>query len=206
MKLLLKGIFFIFFTLNLLLVAKAQHTPPDSLISSSEIDTLQAEPIKQHYPRKATMYSAVLPGLGQIYNKQWWKVPFIYGGFAYIGYTINDKHQYNLDVRQAYLDLIDGDLTTDSYRDIDGFEDISETSPGQAKTSLYKIIGNSAQSRDTYILVAAAFYLINILDANVNAHFLDFDISEDLSLNLTPVYSPLATSYPLPGITLVYNF
>lgn len=184
----------------------AQNQELDSLVLSTTIDSLTTE-VKAipHFPRKATMYSAVLPGLGQIYNKQWWKVPFIYGGFAYLGYTINQKRQYNIDIRNAYLDLVDDDPLTNSYVKIDKYKD-AESNISSSKTILYKEIRASAQDRDTYILFTAAFYLFNILDANVSAHFLDFDISEDLTFNLTPVYSPVAANYPIPGFTLVYNF
>ena len=75
-----------------LLSSKAQtgdiQIATDSIIETV-VDVMIEAPAKIHYPRKATMSSAVLPGLGQIYNKQWWKTPFIYGGFAGLGYAIN---------------------------------------------------------------------------------------------------------------------
>ncbi|MBN2807162.1 MAG: hypothetical protein JXR22_10940 [Prolixibacteraceae bacterium] len=200
MKALVKG--FILMCLGLLcLNVHAQE--PDTVVWADSIETA---PAKVHLPRKATIYSAVLPGLGQIYNKKWWKVPFIYGGFAAIGYYINDNHQRYKTYVQAYLDLDDGDPLTNSYQAL--YEDpIDEANPPSNWQATYKsYITNYSRQRDLYIIGAVAFYLVNILDANVNAHFIDFDVSEDLSFKFDPLPSDPMTNTPLPGVTLVYKF
>lgn len=191
---------------------------PDSLhvnLDSIAIDSVLLEaPNKPHFPRKATMFSAVLPGLGQVYNKQWWKVPFIYGGLGAIGYFIYDENSQFIQYRQAWVDLDDQNPATDSYYEIlyETDETIVVDESSTASTSNYKQIiytkiESAKSQRDFYIIVAAGFYLFNILDANVSAHFLDFDISEDLSLNLTPnVGTTPINKTPSPGLTLVYNF
>lgn len=162
---------------------------------------------KVQLPRKATIYSAVLPGLGQIYNHQWWKVPFIYGGFGAIGYMAYDFNQSYNNYLQAYYDMQDNNPATNAYQQF--YEDIvvDEFNPPSGwKESFKSRIRTAERYRNLYLIGAAGFYLLNILDANVNAHFLDFDISEDLSLNLSPVsIDPLACR-PVPGMTLVFNF
>lgn len=161
---------------------------------------------KVQLPRKATIYSAVLPGLGQIYNHQWWKVPFIYGGFGAIGYVAYDYNQSYNNLLQAYYDMQDNDPATNAYQQFfaEGYDEFNP--PSGWKESLKSGIKKAERYRNLYLIGAAGFYLLNILDANVNAHFLDFDISEDLSLNLSPVsIDPLACR-PVPGMTLVFNF
>lgn len=208
MKFMIRILLFVFFgfVFNNL---NAQSKEEPKIIPDS-VSALNLKAVKKHFPRKATMYSAVLPGLGQIYNKQSWKVPFIYGGFAGIGYGINYYNQYYKDFKQAYLDIDDGNPETNSYYDLlpEGSEvdESSSSSISNYKSLFLTNVGKSSQQRDRFIIGAVAFYLFNILDANVNAHFLDFDISEDLTLNVQPISTNPATNAPLPGLTLVFNF
>lgn len=182
--------------------AQTSEIPPITDSVTVEI----AEPAKIHLPGKATIYSAVLPGLGQIYNGKWWKVPFIYGGFAAIGYMIIDYNTQYKEFKQAYLDFEDQNPLTNSYQQYYDYEIDESEPPEQWKTTFMNAISKASRQRDLYIIGAVGFYLINILDANVNAHFIDFDISEDLTLNFEPLFSDPMTNTPIPGITLVYNF
>jgi hypothetical protein len=200
LKALVKG--FIILCMGLLcLNVQAQET-----ITEFPADSVETAPVRVHLPRKATIYSAVLPGLGQIYNKKWWKVPFIYGGFAAIGYYINDNHQnYKMNM-QAYLDFDDGDPMTNSYQAF--YDDpIDESNPpSNWQTTFKSRITYYSRQRDLFVIGAVGFYLINILDANVNAHFIDFDVSEDLSFKFETLPSDPMTNTPLPGVTFVYKF
>lgn len=200
MKAIVKGLIFSCMAL-LCLYGQAQETA-----EAVPADSIEAEPVKVHLPRKATIYSAVLPGLGQVYNRKWWKVPFIYGGFGAIGYYINKNHQDYKTYVQAYLDMGDGDPLTNSYQTL--YDDpVDESNPPSNWQSTYKTrITYYSRQRDLFIIGAVGFYLINILDANVNAHFIDFDVSEDLSFNFDLLPSDPMTSTPLPGVTLVYKF
>lgn len=178
--------------------------------SDSVVSTI-TQPVKVHLPRKATIYSAVLPGLGQIYNHQWWKVPFIYGGFGTLGYVVNYFNQKQVLYLQSYWDIVDGDPLTHAYYDIPNFDKGVDESDAANVTDIkdnqFKPwIKYYSRQRNLYLIVTAGFYLINVLDANVNAHFLDFDISEDLSLNLSPITVDPLTNRPVPGMTLVFNF
>ncbi len=172
-----------------------------------EADTVDV-PKQVHSPRKATIYSAVLPGLGQIYNKKYWKVPLIYGGFIGFGYAINWNNDYYVLYKQAYADIIDSDPNTNSFKDlvIEGNWDWDNASEvAQFTTRLNNAKDAARRNRDFMIILTAAFYAINIIDATVDAHFFDFDISDDLTFNWAP--GPLyCAGKAYPGVHLSFRF
>lgn len=134
-----------------------------------------------HSPKKATIYSAVLPGLGQAYNKKYWKIPIVYAGFGTTGYFIyRNTTQYKL-YKQAYIYRMDDDyLTVDDY-------------PEYTATELAYIKDNYRRNMEISYIATAAVYIFNIIDATVDAHLFDFDISDDLSMNWQPSIIPLST-------------
>ena len=152
-------------------------------------DTVQVKkPIVVHSPRKATIYSAVLPGLGQIYNRKYWKVPLVYGGFATLGYFINFNNAEYVKYRQAYSDIIDTDPNTNSFVKL--FTDPRSLEPANIAQSterlrVYKDYWR--RNRDLLVISTAVFYALNIIDASVDANFFNFDISDDLTINWAPV-------------------
>ena len=140
-----------------------------------------------HSPRKATIYSAVLPGLGQIYNRKYWKVPLVYGGFATLGYFINFNNEEYVKLRQAYSDIIDTDPNTNSFVKL--VTDPKRLEPdriGQLTESLRKGKDYWRRNRDLVVIGTVVFYAVNIIDASVDAHFFNFDISDDLTINWVP--------------------
>jgi len=151
-------------------------------------DTIQKKkPETIHSPRKATIYSAVLPGLGQIYNRKYWKVPLVYGGFAALGYFINFNNAEYVKFRQAYSDIIDDDPNTISYTRLNvnpGF--LEPDKIGQFTESLRGAKDYWRRNRDLVVIGTAVFYAVNIIDASVDAHFFNFDISDDLTINWVP--------------------
>lgn len=149
--------------------------------------------------RRAAILSACLPGLGQAYNKKYWKIPIIYagfGGFGYLFYVNNRK--YN-DYRQALIKS--QDTINKGYAVIDGIN--WSTDQLQRQKIQYK------KHRDQGLIGMAFIYLLNIIDANVDGHLKTFDVSDDLSLNIepwqnTPIYNPeYKISY---GLSLRINF
>lgn len=140
-----------------------------------------------HSPRKATIYSAVLPGLGQIYNRKYWKVPLVYGGFAALGYFITFNNEEYVKFRQAYSDILDTDPNTNSYVEL--FTDprnLESENIGQSTERLRKAKDYWRRNRDLLVIGTAVFYAVNIIDASVDAHFFNFDISDDLTINWAP--------------------
>lgn len=156
-------------------LAKAQQN--DSLIIESRKDSIQKKRAvnKAIYSkaRKATIMSACLPGLGQIYNHKYWKAPVIYaalGGLGYWGVTNQKKYRYYSDnLRYAN----DDDLNTTNATLYNNDQLI-------AQKRYYR------KFRDMSIMLGALVYAINIIDANVDAHLRTFDVSDDLSLQLKP--------------------
>jgi hypothetical protein len=181
--------------------------PDNAVVQTDEL----TEQTKPHYPRKATMYSAVLPGLGQVYNKQAWKVPFIYGGFVGLGLTIQWNHGKYLGNKKSYIHLNDKNAETRFYEEfladddqIDSFDEFNVSS--NTNSILLNRIEYFSRYRNIFIIATAGFYLLNLLDANVNAHFIDFDISEDLTFNFEQITNDPFTLTPIYGATLTYNF
>ena len=141
------------------------------LISFANAQDL-TEPIQS--PRKAAILSSTLPGLGQIYNKKYWKIPIIYAGLLTSAYYINDNNvQYKL-YKDAYLKRLDNNPDNDNF-------------VGEYSSSDLLILKDFyRRNREVSILCFVGTYIINILDASVDAHLFDYDISEDISLQITP--------------------
>lgn len=141
-------------------------------VLSPENDTQQKDILKIHSPHKATMYSALIPGLGQVYNKKYWKLPIIYGATGVLIYAFNfNNDQYNK-YKNAYTDMDAGEISS--------FEGYTSTD------QLTKLKDNYRRNRDLNVISLAAVYLLNVVDATVDAHLFDYKISDDLSLNIQP--------------------
>jgi hypothetical protein len=156
----------------------------------TETDSIKAVVEKpKHSARKATIYSAVLPGMGQIYNKKYWKVPLVYIGFGTLGYFIDWNNDQFMQYREAYSDIVDDDPNTNSFEEFnfEGRWDLDNSSQRSQFTDALKRAKDYARrNRDLVIISTAAFYAINIIDASVDAHFFDFDISDDLTFQWVP--------------------
>ena len=172
------------------------NRPGDAVLADTVTIDMVAE---DHSPRRAALYSAVLPGLGQIYNKKYWKVPIIYGGFAILGYLIvfnNDQYQV---YRRARIAEESGQPDQSPFADLEGvrFQNLNET-------ALANAVDQSRQQRDQVIIYTAGLYGLNIMDAIVDAHLIEFDVNPDLSLKLEPTAGP-RLAYALPGPVLPYS-
>lgn len=175
---------------TIVIPSKTQVTGTDSLAKVE----VPADTIKKHSPKKATIYSAILPGLGQIYNRKWWKVPILYAGFAGVGYAIGFNQKYYLDFRQALKDRIDDDPNT-----IDPYVNKYSAANLDELQQYYR------KNRDLSYIILGAVYVLNIIDANVDAHLFDFDVSNDLSMNIKPAAIPTYAGYG-GGLALTLKF
>jgi hypothetical protein len=136
--------------------------------------------IKKHSPVKAQLYSAILPGLGQIYNRKYWKIPIIYGIGGAVIFSYFYNRDYYEDLNNAYIEVYYMDPPPTSYE-------------FRGKLITYNIAGQLYREKERfrkykdYALVGiAAVYLLNVIDAMIDAHFLEYDVSDDLSMRLGP--------------------
>ena len=154
-------------------------------------DSMKSKNIDPLTPAKAAFYSAVLPGLGQAYNKKYWKIPLVYGAIATsVYFYIDSKKNYN-QYRDAYKRRLEG------YKD-DKFSYLDDSR---------LIVGQKfyQRNRDLSALFILGFYALNIIDANVDAALIQFNVNENLSVKPN-IYPNDVTSRANVGLTLNYKF
>lgn len=156
-------------------------------------------------PSKAAFYSAVLPGLGQIYNKRYWKVPIVYAaiGTGVYAYLFNDS-QYDR-FRSAFKRRRAG-FTDDEFYDINN-SGVVPGEPDLSDEALQDAQERYQRDRDLALLITIGLYALNIVDANVDAHLKQFNVDENLGLDIRPYleYHPITTD-PNYGIALTVKF
>ena len=160
-------------------------------LTEKEIDRLFWKPD----PMRAVWLGAIVPGLGQIYNRSYWKLPIVYGGLMGCAYAItwsnNQYVGYKDAYRDIYYDIANGtvsDSPDKSYNAIlpEGYTIQSMGGANAYQNRLKEWQNSSLRLRDMSILVTIAVYALSLIDAYVDAQLFDFDISNDLSLNVTP--------------------
>ena len=140
-------------------------------------------------PKRAGLYSAILPGAGQVYTKKYWKVPIIYAGLITSAYYIKENHSlYDL-YKQTYINRWEGNRTdefTNRYTD----------------ANLLTLTEHYRRNTEVSALLFTLTYVLNIVDASVSAHLFDYDVSEDISLHIQPLYMPKENA---GGLSLSFN-
>ncbi len=147
--------------------------------------TGNVKPFKPN-PTKATWLAVVIPGGGQIYNRKYWKLPIVYGGFVGCLYAYNWNNQMYSDYRQAYLDIMDSDPNSDSYKDFfrPGY-DFEKNK--EYLTELFKKRKDRYRRwRDLSVFAFIGVYALSVIDAYVDAQLASFDISENLNITVEP--------------------
>ncbi|GAE22642.1 hypothetical protein JCM10003_2277 [Bacteroides pyogenes JCM 10003] len=135
-------------------------------------------------PGKATWLAVVFPGGGQIYNRKYWKLPIIYGGFAGCAYALSWNSKMYKDYSQAYLDIMDKNPNTKSYEDL--LPPNASYNVEQLTNTLKRRKDMFRRYRDLSIFAFIGVYVISIIDAYVDAELSNFDITPDLSMRLEP--------------------
>lgn len=183
----------------------------DSIVSDMEqegivIDgTTKKREVNPLAPSKAAFYSAILPGLGQAYNKRYWKVPIVWGalGVGIYAYTFNNN-EYNR-FRDAFKRRRAG-FTDDEFYDINN-SGIVPGSPDITDEALQNAQERAQTDRDLALAITIGLYVLNIVDANVDAHLKQFNVDEDLAIDIKPFleYNPITTD-PQYGLALTIKF
>jgi hypothetical protein len=175
-----------------------------ALSANSTIDSLaNIRPRFKPDPNKSVWYALLFPGLGQIYNRKYWKLPIVYGGVAGITYAITWNGKYYNDYYNAYRDYMDSNPNTNSYVNL-----IPENYPeGQIESFLNSRQRSYRRYRDLSIIIGVAFYAITVVDAFVDAQLAEFDISPELSMKVKPkLMEEPQSRIPSMGCALQVNF
>ena len=158
-------------------------------------------------PERAVWLSALFPGLGQIYNRRYWKLPIVIGGFMGLGYATSWNNGQLRDYSQAYRDLTDSDPSTKSYMNFfppnTKEEDLDKswlTSVMQSRRDFYR------RNRDLCIICCVGLYLLAMVDAYLDASLAHFDISPDLAVDWSPQMSVDAERKLSVGLTWALTF
>ena len=165
----IKKILIVFFCINLTIVS--------------------AQDIEKKIPKKAGIYSAIIPGSGQVYTKKYWKIPIIYAGLITSTYYIKESNTYYQLYKNTYINRLAGNHS-------------DEFSGEYSDTDLITLTNHYRRNREISILFLAGTYLLNILDASISAHLFNYDISEDISFHIEPVYF---LKEDANGISLSFN-
>ena len=153
--------------------------------------------------KKATTLSTICPGAGQIYNKSYWRVPIIIGGMASTIYTIDWNNRGYQRFKTAYALRVDYEKNPEKYPG--GSAD--EFHGSYSSTFLKNLKDSYRRNRDLCILLTAGVYILNIIDAHVDAHLKDFDISDDLAVNVEPYFGTTSIeTKPTFGLNLNVKF
>lgn len=171
----------------------------DSLITI-EADTLISDSLKKSKPSRAFLYSAIVPGLGQAYNKKYWKIPVVYSALGSAAFFFNKNNLQYKRYLKGLVELYQYDQDTTTALTI--FEADADKSKLTLQKDVYR------RNRDLNMILFFAVYLLNAVDANIDAHLSDFDVSDDLSIQIKPDVLPIYAirNYNTIGLTLCLKF
>ena len=142
-------------------------------VSSQEI-------LEEKSPKKAAIYSAIIPGAGQVYTRKYWKVPIVYGGLLTSVYFIHESQKKYKLYKTTSLNRINGDVSDNlEYTD----------------SELITLKDHYRRNRDVSYFSFISIYILNIIDASVNAHLFKYDISDDISINLSKAEVSLTINF-----------
>ena len=204
MKLFRCFIFFLFITATL----GRSYAQSNATISSSNpgvivsSDSIKKNPpdslIKKHDPRKATRRSAIIPGWGQAYNREYWKIPLVYGALSIpAGLFVYNNNWYKK-TKYAYEAKYNAEYNNDTT----GLAAIDPQLKGLTSISLQSYRNSFRRDRDYSILFFLLAWGLNVVDATVFGHLKDFDVSSDLSMNVKPNFNPTTRS---TGLSLTFS-
>jgi hypothetical protein len=180
-----------------------------------------SRPLFKAEPMRATMLAVALPGLGQIYNRKYLKVPIVYVGFGAILYAVNYNSNYYNTYMKAYQDLTDAIPETDSYLDLSALKNVDPRTYDPVlypddydignyswmKEQILRQIDYNKKYRDLSYIGIVAWYLVTILDANVDASLFNYDVGKNLEVDVKPVQMPVpGQTGPGAQLSLRVNF
>jgi hypothetical protein len=179
---------------------KQKKDLPKEVVIDSIVKT--NKPINPLSPSKAAFYSAILPGLGQAYNKKYWKIPIVWGAIGTgVYFYINNNKEFNR-YRDAYKRRLAGFTDDEFYFDARGNP---LTTPRVSTERLEDAQKFFRRNKELSLLITAGLYALNIIDANVDAHLLQYNVDENLSLSPHYELNQIDATSNL-GLTLNFKF
>ena len=163
------------------------------VLASDEVIEIETDTLENR-PSTAALYSAALPGLGQAYNRKYWKIPILYGGGMVVAYFINYNQQLLKQYRDGLIALIDQDDRTQPF------------DPRLDEKDYQRAVDYWRRNRDLLMIGGVLLYIINIVDAHVDAHLELFTVDDDISLNLEPSFNQTVMQTNLIGLSLKLRF
>ncbi len=178
------------------IVRDSLGNPSDSVRIIKHGHVVPIESYAQRYqPRKAILYSAVFPGLGQAYNKKYWKLPIVYGGFGIITYVVIG---YNRLYQESKSQLF-GTLAVPSIPPTDIYS-------GYTQEQLRSVVDTYRRQRDYFLIIGIFWYILQMVDAHVDAHLKEFDLNPQLRVGLKPsMQNTLAGQATGVSLTLTFK-
>ena len=174
---------------------------------SAELADYGKQRVMKIDPNRALWLSMLCPGLGQVYNRRYWKLPIVVGGFVGMGYAISWNNKMLKDYTKAYSDIMDNDPNTKSYMDFyPPTVSESDIDPEYLKKTLKAKKDFFRRNRDLCIIGIAGVYLICLVDAYVDAAMSKFDISDDLSMKVKPTLIEPSSTGKLPSVGVACAF
>lgn len=197
----MKKLFFVFFIVAITFPAKSQddsvRITRDTIFIERQDTTLIKSYAKRYDPRKAILYAAVVPGLGQVYNKKYWKLPLVYGGFYLLARGIDHYNDIYKEYKGYLFDNLENNLGNPNDRH-----------PGTNRTtgSLRRIVNLSRRDRDFMVILIGGMYILQMIDAHVDSHLKEFDLNPNLKVRVEPTISNDALLGRQTGVSLILRF
>jgi len=177
-------------------------------------DTIRNVKVSKHTfkpdPVKATMMAVVFPGLGQVYNKKYWKIPLVYAGFGGLVYAAGINSSSYVKYMKAFQDFTDNNPLTKSYQSFERLKDFNPATAEPSEVSYYKDqlmrgIDYYKRYRDLSYIGIGAWYLISILDANVDASLFNYDVTNNLDIAVLPMQISLPGGFTGAGVNMSFK-
>jgi hypothetical protein len=170
----------------------------DTIYIESPDTTLIKSYAKRYNPRKSLLLAAVAPGAGQIYNKKYWKLPLVYGGFYLIGTGIEHYNSIYKEYKAHLFYNLENNLASES-----GVNPTTELTTGQ----LRRIVDRAQRERDFMVILMAGMYILQIIDAHVDTHLKEFDLNPNLKkAQIQATVNQDAVLGRQTGVSLIYRF
>lgn len=164
----------------------------DSVLMETGEDIESFKEISRLDPQRSALLSALLPGTGQIYNKQYWKAPLVYGGLAAFAHLIN----YNNELYHAFRNA----AIAEQNGLINPFSRVASNS-----SALIRNRDNFRRNRDYLIILGTIFYLLNVVDAHVSAHLYEFNVNETLTFSIRPSVISISPLHQVVSTSFIFQ-